>query len=101
MTSAKESSVGYRRPPRNTQFKRGQSGNPQGRRKSKVDAAAIANADATMVQGSAPPQMGTFEILVRKLVQRALNDNDWIALKKLLHLCEKYKVIKPPVIRSS
>jgi len=101
MTDAKESSVGYRRPPRNTQFKRGQSGNPQGGRKTKMDAAAIANADAGTVKGSAQPQMGTFEILVRKLVQRALNDNDWTALKKLLQLCEKYKVIKPPAIRGS
>lgn len=64
-----------------------------------MDAAISANADANMAQGAAPPQMGTFEILVRKLVRRALNDNDWIAVKKLLHLCEKYKVIKPPAMR--
>ena len=101
MNDKKEVPAGYRRPPRHTQFKPGQSGNRQGRRKSKTDAATSANADATMLQSATPPRMGTFEILVRKLVQQALNDNDWTALKKLLHLCEKYKVIKPPAIRGS
>ena len=33
MTDSSEDDVGYRRPPRHSQFKKGQSGNPKGRRK--------------------------------------------------------------------
>ena len=99
MTDAKDLSVGYRRPPRHRQFKPGQSGSPHGSRRPKMDAATSGNVDANMAQGTTLPQMEAFEIVVRKLVQRALNDNDWTAVKKLLHLCEKYKVIKPSGIR--
>lgn len=37
-----------------------------------------------------------FEIRLRALVHRALRDNDFAAVKEILRICEKYKVIKPP-----
>jgi hypothetical protein len=45
--------------------------------------------------------MGPFEIMLRRLVQRALHDNDFAAVKEVLSICEKYKVIKPPNISGS
>jgi hypothetical protein len=95
MTHEKEAPVGYRRPPRHTQFKPGQSGNPKGqsRKSGKARGGEIVNGgvDAAKIQ-----LMGSFEIMLRKLVQRALRDNDFVAVKEILSLCEKYKVIKPP-----
>jgi hypothetical protein len=91
MTDEKEAPIGYRRPPRHTQFKPGESGNPKGRSK---QSANRAGAIIVSLPGAQLQPMSTFECDLRKLVQRALN-NDWRAVEKLLHLCQKHKVIKP------
>lgn len=101
MTDEKEARVGYGRPPRHTQFKPGQSGNPTGWARESRKArhgTEIGNGDA---DAAVTPQMGSFEVKLRALVHRALRDNDLAALKEVLRICEKYKVIKPPAIRGS
>lgn len=103
MTDEIELPIGYRRPPRHTQFKPGQSGNPKGQsRKSRKAAGGveIRNADMADVEVIVTQQMGSFEIRLRTLVHRALHDHDFAAVKEVLSICEKYKVIKPPGGRS-
>lgn len=100
MTDEKEAPIGYGRPPRHTQFKPGQSGNPKGQsRKSRKAAGGVEIRNADM-EATVTQQMGSFEIRLRTLVHRALHDHDFTAVKEVLSICEKYKVIKPPSSRS-
>ena len=95
MTDEKEAPVGYGRPPRHTQFKPGQSGNPTGRARESRKArhgTEIGKGDANAVMTQ---QMGLFEVKLRGLVHRALRSDDLAALKEVLRICEKYRVIKP------
>jgi hypothetical protein len=99
VTDEKEALIGYRHPPRHTQFKPGQSGNSRGRASEshKVgDGAQVGKRDADTAKAQ---QMGSFEIMLRTLVHRALRNDDLAAVKEVLRVCEEYKVIKPPGVR--
>jgi hypothetical protein len=98
MTDEKEGPIGYRRPPRHTQFKPGQSGNPRGhsRAAGSSTTGAVSHEFVNEADRAKAEHMRAFEIFLRKLVHRALNDNDFCAVKEVLALCEKYKVMKPP-----
>lgn len=75
----KEYEVGYKKPPKNHQFKKGQSGNPKGRKKKVVpksfyDALVLyANEMKTVKNENGVPQrQSMYEILARKLLQDAV-----------------------------
>lgn len=91
--------VGKWKTPKHTRWQPGQSGNPKGRRpKPKPDAAsvvAIIDESIPVRKGGATRKMSAFEISVRKLASRAINDGDVQAAVEFLRLCDKYEVITP------
>jgi hypothetical protein len=90
--------VGYRRPPKHSRFKPGQSGNRKGRpprRREALDVAGLLDGPIPVSQAGAAREMSGFEVGVRKLVSRALKDGDLQAALEFLRLCEKYRVIVP------
>ncbi len=91
--------VGYGCPPKHTQFKKGQSGNPRGRPKSKksssTDVSQLLNEPVKVKTGGKARNMSPFEASFRKLAQRALN-GDLPAILKFVKICEEYGVIAPP-----
>jgi len=92
----KQGKIGRGHPPVNRQFKPGQSGNPKGQSRNLHKAENGAEIPDARVEANMTQQMGLFEIKLRTLVHRALRDNDFAAVKEVLSICEKYKVIKPP-----
>jgi hypothetical protein len=89
--------VGFRNPPEHSRWKRGQSGNPNGRPKSGLtDVAAILDEPLTVKKAGATERMSAFEIGVRQLVKRALNENNLKAILEFVRLCESYGLIAPP-----
>jgi hypothetical protein len=85
--------VGYGRPPKATQFKKGQSGNPKGR--SKGSRSIGATLQAIIGQKIAVTEHGTtrripaLEVMLRRLTNDAMR-GDVGALKLLLSLIERY-----------
>ena len=72
--------VGYRRPPRDHQFKPKQSGNPKGRPKRTRNLADTVSrhldGEMTVRQGGRERRMNRREILVQKLYERALGGDN-------------------------
>lgn len=86
--------VGYKRPPRHSQFKPGQSGNPAGRPKKKkksdteiLDAAL--NKVVTVKRSGAEVRMTAKEAMLERLVSMALG-GDLRAIKLVDSLMEKF-----------
>jgi hypothetical protein len=92
--------VGYGRPPAEHQFKKGKSGNPAGRPKRKkaqsVDAAAILNESLLVQTAGGQRTMPTYEVVVRRLVERAVKRKDLRAMIEFLKLCETYRLLVSP-----
>jgi hypothetical protein len=93
------SEVGYGKPPKDGQFKPGQSGNPNGRPKAaksgSMDIAAILDEPLKVRKAGATESMSPFEVGVRQLVKRALGKNDLKAILEFVRLCESYGIIAP------
>jgi hypothetical protein len=93
------SEVGYGKPPKDGQFKPGQSGNPNGRPKAaksgSMDIAAILDEPLKVRKAGATESMSPFEVGVRQLVKRALGKNDLKATLDSVRLCESYGIIAP------
>jgi hypothetical protein len=71
-------SIGYGKPPRHSQFKKGQSGNPGGKRRPVAASATAALADAlarrvTVANDEGEARMSQLEALMQALVGRARN----------------------------
>ena len=91
--------VGYRHPPKRTQFKKGQSGNPAGRPKSRksgqTDVSELLNEPIKVKAGGKVRTMQSFEAGFRKLAKKAI-DGDMPAIAKFLRLCEEYDAVATP-----
>ena len=83
--------VGYKKPPKRTRFKKGQSGNPKGRRKASRNMSTImleVMARPVVIKQNGQRRRVAFrEAFVHRLAGRALEGNtrDMIALMKAMH----------------
>ena len=91
--------VGYGKPPKECQFKSGQSGNPKGRPKSRklgvTDVSALLTEPVKVKAGGKACDMSPFEAGLRQLARKALN-KDLRAILRFVNVCEEYKVMAPP-----
>ncbi len=69
-------SVGYGKPPRNTQFKKGQSGNPNGRPKGSTNPTDLINTllrkRVTVTQNGKATKLPVIEVILTKVISKAL-----------------------------
>ena len=92
--------VGYGKPPKHRQFKRGQSGNPKARPKETkagpTNVAEILGEPLTVRTAGTTQRMLPFEVGVRQIVTRALNKKNGLkAILEFVRLCETYGIIPP------
>ena len=91
--------VGYRRPPAETQFKKGRSGNPKGRPKGSRNVAAtlsrLADEQISVRYGDEVRKVSRADALLISLFQRALK-GDHRAAAKLLQMLHQYGFAKTP-----
>ena len=100
MSDDQEDQVGYGRPPKQTQFKKGQSGNPKGRpkkrSKTEFDLGEIIDRSMMVKVDGEPRTMQPKEVELRQLVEKALKKQDLAAIDYLLELFTRYKAVEPP-----
>ena len=88
-----EYSVGYGRPPQQTRFQPGRSGNPKGRPKGSRSVGAILQhiirQKIAVTENGKTRWMSTLEVMFRRLANDALR-NDARAMKLLLSLVDRY-----------
>jgi Family of unknown function (DUF5681) len=98
--SKKEYAVGYRRPPKSGQFKKGRSGNPGGRRRKsgpvQVDAAGIFEEVFRVNVGGRIQDMSAKEVEIRQILKKALEKKDFRSTAHLLSLFEKHSCVAVP-----
>ncbi len=91
--------VGYGCPPKHTQFKKGQSGNPRGRSKSRKSGSTVVsellNEPVRVKTGEKTRDMWLFEVGLRQLALKAIN-GDLSAILKFVKICEEYGIIALP-----
>ena len=94
-----DNEVGYGKPPKEHQFKPGQSGNTKGRPKSRksglTDISGLLNEPVKVKAGGKVREMGPFEAGLWKLAKRAV-DKDLRAILKFVKICEEYGAFAPP-----
>jgi hypothetical protein len=81
--------VGYGKPPKKSQFKKGQSGNPNGRPKGSKNAASLFNEifdqQVTVVKNGKPTKVPIMQAMLMKLAAMAMG-GDMKAMAKVLEL---------------
>jgi hypothetical protein len=85
--------VGYRRPPKATQFTKGKSGNPKGRPRGSRPVGAILQEiiqqKVSVTEGGKTRRIPALEVMLRRLANDAMR-SDQRAIKLLLSLVDRY-----------
>ena len=85
--------VGYRRPPKATQFAQGKSGNPKGRPKGSRPVGAvlqdIIQQKVAVTEGGKTRRIPALEVIIRRLTNDAMR-SDPRAIKLLLSLLDRH-----------
>jgi Family of unknown function (DUF5681) len=85
--------VGYGRPPRETRFRPGQSGNPTGSRKGSKTIGArlreLMNSKVTVTEQGRPRRISRLDVMLRQLTNDAMR-GDQRALKLLMEFLHRY-----------
>jgi hypothetical protein len=97
--------VGYGKPPRHTQFSRGQSGNPRGRPAGSKNLATLVsealNEPVIVAENGGRRKISKREAIVKQLVNRSAKA-DWRAIKILLDIVREIEGrIEPETVESS
>ena len=83
--------IGYRRPPRHTRFKRGESGNPSGRPKGAKNLATVLaetiEEEVTLVEHGTRRKITKLKAAIKKLVDKATT-GDVRSMQQLLNLTQ-------------
>ena len=99
--SGNDNKVGYRRPPKHIQFKKGQCGNPGGRPRKrgpvKVDIEGLLKRPVTIVQDGKPCVLSPKEVALRKMLKKAVEEQHLRSIIYLLELFEKHDIIEIPM----
>jgi len=100
MANDNNEGVGYGRPPKQHQFKRGQSGNPQGRPKrpipERVRIASMLEEPVTVTIKGKREKLQVFEVGLRNLVQKAVKERHLLSTIQLLKQGQKLDLIQKP-----
>ena len=95
----KDAEVGYQHPPASSQFRKGQSGNPRGRRKGQRNLAPVLtevlSQFVTVKQGGKSRRVSKGDALILRLMSKAQN-GDASAVKAVLYCLEKVARIDSP-----
>jgi hypothetical protein len=97
--------VGYGKPPRHTQFKRGQSGNPRGRPSGSKNLATLVtealNEPVIIAEDGGRRRISKREAIIKQLVNRSAKA-DWRAITILLNIVREIEGrIEPETVESS
>ena len=97
--------VGYGKPPRNTQFKKGQSGNPRGRPSGSKNLATLVtealNEPVIIAENGGRRKISKREAIIKQLVNRSAKA-DWRAIKILLDILREIEGrVEPEAAESS
>jgi hypothetical protein len=97
--------VGYGKPPRHSQFKRGQSGNPRGRPAGSKNLGTLVsealNEPVIVVENGGRRKISKREAIIKQLVNRSAKA-DWRAIKILLDIVRELEGrIEPETAESS
>ncbi len=88
--------IGYKKPPKNGQFKPGQSGNPKGRRKGFKNFATDLEEEIyepiTIAVNGKTKKISKRKAILKQHINKALK-GDLASTKFIFELCEKYKVL--------
>jgi len=88
-----DDAVGYGRPPKSTQFKKGQSGNPRGRPKGSRPVGAvlqdILGQRIAVTENGKTRRLPALEVMLRRLANDAMRSEP-VALKLMLSLFDRY-----------
>jgi hypothetical protein len=97
-----DDTVGYGRPPKATQFKKGKSGNPRGRPKGSRPVGAILNdilgQKIAVTENGRTRRLPALEVMLRRLANDAMR-NEPVALKLILSLYDRYGESPEAVLR--
>jgi hypothetical protein len=90
--------VGYKKPPKSTQFTKGKSGNPSGRPKKQTSHPEIfqdtINGTVTMIENGHRSEVRKIEAIYQAMVNKAMK-GDIRAAAQVLALADKFKLSEP------
>lgn len=89
-----EYEIGYKKPPKKHQFKKGQSGNPRGRPSETIDdpidVAGFLSHPMSIPHDGTAKEITPFEAGLRKLVGRAIKEMHLNSILEILRLCDAH-----------